>query len=785
MDYNGMKLRSGKKFFIFLLAVLMALLTGCAPTVSQTSLVEPTSPALSSKRITDISLSDENGKTVVLIKGSEKLVFTSVKQPFPLGIVLYFPETDIDQACVSPLVESDIISSIETSGPTESGSASKVNILLKQDIPYEVGQMDSDLKIAFGNSEITASPMAEATKTEADEPIEAGRLLSTSDVSFTENNEDAKTHSAEVVHVASSMKPAWMNRIDFSSEEAGKSKIIIGTSRPVEYDMRKISDKRLKVDLFNTNIPVYRQRQLITTRFESAVDRIIPVQTDEMNKNSVISIELRESVPYFVEQSGNIIMINFEASSIPPRPFEIAKLPDWKKIVEEAVVEDEMEEMAEGEEDKAVHATETYFEKKEYTGEKIALDFYETDIKNVFRILREISGKNFVIDDDVNGKVTMTLDKPVPWDQILDLVLKMNQCGVIYEGDIIRIATLKTIKKESEALMESVQAEREAKEKIKNLAPLMTEYIAVSYSNAKTEVLPHLENLVTEDRGTISVDERNNQVIMTDTADKIAQAKEIVKNIDKVTPQVIIEAKVVEISSNASKEIGIEWNAEGGISNDDSLAGIGPQRGFDVIGGTYGWTSAMNFPSSSDSGIGFNFTRIAGTPFVLDARLTALEATGDVEIISAPKVVTLDNKKAMIKQGIEVGYYDREENEEGRDVEFKEVDLLLEVTPHVTPDERVSMSIFITKNDIDQYIDGIPSIATNEATTELLVNDGDTIVIGGIIKNNKTYSESNFPGLSKIPGLGWLFRSKLNTDKNNELLIFITPRIVQLEQRAM
>ena len=315
---------------------------------------------------------------------------------------------------------------------------------------------------------------------------------------------------------------------------------------------------------------------------------------------------------------------------------------------------------------------------------------------------------------------------------------------------------------------------------------MMTEYISISYSNAKEEILPHLQNIITKERGNVSVDERNNQIIITDTADKIMRAKEIVKNIDKVTPQVIIEAKIVEMSSTTAREIGMEWSTQGGISPSDPRAGIGPQRGFDVLGGTYAWATAMNYPSTSTSGVGFNFTRILGTPFVLDARLTAMGSRDDVKIVSAPKIVTLDNKMAKISQGLEIGYYDNEEGtDEGRDVEWKNVDLLLEVTPHVTPDSRVSMKIVINKNEVAGYFDTIPQIATNVAETELLINDGDTIVIGGIMKTSNTYSETNFPFLSGIPVLGWLFRNEFKDQENRELLIFITPRIVQLEQRTM
>jgi type IV pilus assembly protein PilQ len=408
--------------------------------------------------------------------------------------------------------------------------------------------------------------------------------------------------------------------------------------------------------------------------------------------------------------------------------------------------------------------------KKRYVGEKIALDFFQTDIKNVFRILREVSGKNFAIDQDVSGKVTLTLDKPVPWDQVMDLVLKMNQLGMIVEGDIVRIATLSTLKKENDLRKAQIAALQKEKEQIKALEPLETRYIPISYSDAASEVLPHIQNIITKGRGSVSVDGKNNQIIITDTAKIIAQAEEITRQIDKVTSQVIIEARIVEVSQSYSKELGFSW-----------ALGVGPVT---MNNGRSQYTTnlAMNYPAASSNGFELNFAKIAGTPFTLDAALTALESNGNGKILSAPKIATLNNKKARIKQGQEIGYLERD-SAGGSSVKFKDVDLLLEVTPHVTPDNRISMDIVIEKNDVLNFVEGVPVISTNEATTQLLVNDGDTIVIGGIIKSTSTKEKNAFPGLHKIPVLGWLFQSNLEDTDDNELLIFMNPKIVQLEQR--
>jgi type IV pilus assembly protein PilQ len=443
-------------------------------------------------------------------------------------------------------------------------------------------------------------------------------------------------------------KPAWVNRVDFSSEDAGKSTIIIGTTRPVRYKMDKAADKRLQLTLFNTNLPDYRKRPLITTRFNSAVDRITPIQTSVLKTGSIILIELRESVPYYIEQVDDLLLVHFDASSIPPKPVEKANLPTWKKVVTQAetiaTTDDSKETKPEAETTLPSEAA------GKYTGEKIALDFYETDIKNVFRILMEISGKNFAIDKDVTGKVTLTLARPVPWDQALDLILKMNQLGKTLEDDIIRIAPLATIEKQ------------------KALGPLVTEYIAVNYSNVKTDILPHLEKILTKDRGSVSVDERTNIVVMTDVAENIKKAREIVKQLDKVTPQVMIEVRIVEATTGFARELGVKWGGNysgtgthGSAATSGTIFGSSAGGAYDAGANNY----AVNLPGSNlfattGAGLGFAFSRIGMTTLNLDLSLMAMETNSKGKIISTPKIATLDNEKATIKQGYDYPFYQKD-----------------------------------------------------------------------------------------------------------------------------
>jgi type IV pilus assembly protein PilQ len=463
---------SRKKLFtqtaiILVLIAWMMVLGACSakqPSVSP-DVVKP----LELKAIQSISTVQETDQFKVEIGSNRLLTYTSVKKPSPLSVVLYFPETVIDGAETDIVIDSDVVSFITASAISTEGQASRIEIGLKQDAPYEVIRGESGLSVVFttvAGEKTLETTMNTGAETAAPVQIENQPAIVFASETTTEVVQDAMASAAD--SPSTEKEPAglaWVNRIDFASEEAGKSTVIIGTTHPVTYSVKKKTDTWIQLRLNNTNLPDYRKHPLVTTRFESAVNRVLPVQKPEMKTETLFSFELRESVPFFVEQNENFIMVHFEASSIPPKPLEEADLPPWKTIMAELAIEDEAEATsanAQGltqpvEVEPVEAAAETAGvsvatlrsqEPKKYTGEKIALDFFETDIKNVFRILREISGKNFAIDKDVSGRVTLTLDKPVPWDQVLDLVLRMNQLGKVHEDNIIRIATLNTLKDE-------------------------------------------------------------------------------------------------------------------------------------------------------------------------------------------------------------------------------------------------------------------------------------------------------------------------------------------------
>ena len=778
-----------------------------------------------SKKITDIQVSKEPDAVVVNIQGNAILSYTSVKQLSPLGVILYFPETHVGDMIPALPVDNDLIGNIAVSQVGDA-QTSKIEIALSQDVPYQVMREGNSLKISFARNvsdasvDTTRQSIRETSIAEPNISLTAGSATGPATISRTYPVDSRKKGSP-----AKSSNAAWVNRIEFSSELKGKTTVTIGTTKPVEYRMEKISPTAVQLKLYRTHISDFRKLPLITNRFESAIDRIRPLQTPAMKDDSVVALDLREAVPYFVEQQGNVIKIRFEASSIPPRPdaplpttfVEKAEEPPILSSQARGRVVQSTTSLEKADEPPVARSDLTTAGKREghaepsgeakvvssesrrsgvyrsdvarvYTGEKMGLDFFDTDIRNVFRLLADYSGENFAIDKDVIGKVTLAFDKPVPWDQVLDLVLRMNQLDKIQEGGIIRIAKLKTLEEEEKAKQQFYEAEKKAKEQSLELEPVVTEYIQVNYANAQEEMLQHIKDMITQGRKdcSVTVDKRTSQLIVTDTASKVKLMRSIIYKLDRVTPQVVIEAKIVEASTDFSRDLGVVWGAKWGIQNSDPTAGIGPQPGYDTLGGTHGFDTAVNFPTGLKNvgSLGFNFMRIPGTPIVINAQLQAMENNKKGKVISSPKIMTLDNKEALIEQGLEIGYLlPATGTSTVSTVQFKDAKLILRVTPHITQDNRISMKIEIEKKDVAGYIQNIPTLATKKATTELLVDDGDTLVIGGITKSTEAADDSGVPLLSKIPVLGYLFGQTKDVSKQEELLIFMTPKIVQMEQR--
>ncbi len=438
---------------------------------------------------------------------------------------------------------------------------------------------------------------------------------------------------------------------------------------------------------------------------------------------------------------------------------------------------------------------------RKYRGQRITMDFKDADLTNVFRIIAEVSNLNIITSDEVKGKVSLRLVN-VPWDQALDIVLRSKSLGATQEGNVLRIAPLASLRKEEQERLDAQKQIDQSRQEALNRAAevrasqeAVFDTIPVSYSKA-SELLAKIKPLASK-FGKLDSDDRTNVLIIRDLPQNIAEVKALVATLDTATPQVLIEARIVEVDTSFTRELGVQW---GGTFRDDGKTQFGITGAQGATGGAIpgeplspgGLTPflptappatnwAVNLPAAigtgSGGGIAFGILR---DNLRLDLSLSALEASGKGKIISSPKIVTTDNKEAIIEQGTQIPY--STVSASGTNTQFVDATLSLRVTPHITPDGRVSMRLE-AKNDSQGEVGatGQPAINKKKATTEVLIRDGETTVIGGILQISRSENRAGLPWLSKIPVLGYLFRKDTNQTRNRELLIFITPKILKQE----
>ena len=390
-----------------------------------------------------------------------------------------------------------------------------------------------------------------------------------------------------------------------------------------------------------------------------------------------------------------------------------------------------------------------------YTGRRISLELVDADIKQVFRLFHDISGLNFVLDPAINGKVTIVLDS-VPWDQALDIILRNNGLDKIFDNNVMRIST--TAKLATEA-----QSRRALKEASRLEVDPVTVSRVLSYAKSE-DVDPIIRRLLSS-RGQSFYDKRTNTVVVTDIPEKIDAVNRMMDDLDARTPQVMIEARIVETGREFTRELGIDW---GFLANDQRGAGNSWSGSFD-----------LNLPRVADtSRLGITFGDLGPNGFSIDLAIDALETEGRGRVLSAPKVAAQNNTTAIIEQGTQIPVVNSTATE--INVEFISASLKLEVTPQITAEGTIIMDIKLDNSspDFDNRVGGTPAINTERASTRVLVEDGGTTVIGGVFVMNEGESEVGIPGLRKIPGLGWLFKNKNITKNTRELLIFITPKIM-------
>ncbi|MGW8464329.1 type IV pilus secretin PilQ [Pseudomonas sp. CLCA07] len=416
-----------------------------------------------------------------------------------------------------------------------------------------------------------------------------------------------------------------------------------------------------------------------------------------------------------------------------------------------------------------------------YTGEKLSLNFQDIDVRSVLQLIADFTNLNLVASDTVQGGITLRLQN-VPWDQALDLVLKTKGLDKRKIGNVLLVAP-------ADEIAARERQELESQKQIAELAPLRRELLQVNY--AKAADIAKLFQSVTsaeakdDERGSITVDERTNNIIAYQTQDNLDELRRIVTQLDIPVRQVMIEARIVEANVDYDKSLGVRWG--GSVQNKGNWNTSGVSNGSTTIG-TPG-SGDTNSPfvdlgaAGSTSGIGIAYIT---DNVLLDLELTAMEKTGNGEIVSQPKVVTSDKETAKILKGTEIPY--QEASSSGAtSVSFKEAALSLEVTPQITPDNRIIMEVKVTKDEPDflNKVQDVPPIKKNEVNAKVLVNDGETIVIGGVFSNTQSKVVDKVPFLGDVPYLGRLFRRDVVSEKKSELLVFLTPRIMNNQAIAV
>ena len=562
--------------------------------------------------------------------------------------------------------------------------------------------------------------------------------------------------------------------VDFKYTPAA-SIVEIKTDQSANYEKREnLKDLVFSLVIKDASIPAQLERTLDTSEFQSPVKLVSSFQAT-LNEVSIV-VNLNNWVVPEIKQEGNKILLSF------PNPGAISVAPPVAGGEEIAPPSPAPAAIAPAPAEAAGQPVkiETLTGYKVYTGTPITIEAKNLDILDALRAIAQVSGKNIITSDDVSGRITLRLEN-VPWDQALDLILDTKDLGMVQYGNVIRVAPNKDIQKAQEDMLKSLQA----KEKLR---PLQTRIIPINY--ARVEDIEKQVKNVLSDRGKTEIDKRTSSLIIKDIPEKIQEAEVLIKALDTRTPQVLIEARIVEASLGVTREIGVQWgvnyNAGPAWGNPTGLNFPNTiQTGGAVLGGLINSTDSnvLNTAGAQGGAMGISFGSLTDS-VSLDLLLKSLETQNKVKIISSPRIMTMDNEKAYIQQGVTIPYPPALNLATGaaggQNWQFVEAALRLEVTPHISPDGSMVLELKASNNEPNLKVvsGGAPSIDKKEAQTQIVVKDGETIVIGGIYKTKESETVNQTPYLSKIPILGKLFQDKFTENSRNELLIFLTPRIV-------
>ena len=719
-----------------------------------------------------ISGPSEKG-TAIKITSSQPVTYTAFKLVQPLRLVVDVNASLAEGLTGPAVLDRGIIKAIHFERIKEKPTLTRVVAALSRDVEYDVQKEDRTIKILVFPKEPAEKGEGQvlAAKEEEIGPKEPRLFFS-----------PGKTELNEILG------------IDFFMLPADKSRVTVATSKKAEYEISRKDSLTLLLEIKGATIIPELARYIDSSHFKGAVNRITPI-VKVAERQVDLEIELKEMVPYHLRQVDNQIRLDFNKTSVAPPAKRISPAGLAKAAIEPEEAPPEAKPAI------STAAAPNRTPKppvKVYKGARMTLDFANADIRNILKLIGEVSQQNIVWGPEVKGTVSMRL-KNVPWDQALDILLESNDLGMRREDNIVWVTTkakIKQLEKEEEerikAEQERIKAIRAAQEEAKALEPLITEYIPVDFADAEKDIKPHIENIKSE-RGTISVDKRTNTLIMTDTASNIEGAKRIVTRFDEPQKQIMIEARIVDASTTFSRDLGVEWYAEGQRKKDINTTWRGQplwaprnvEADFPTGGARrYEGIFATNSPEGWIPNIGVSFATLTGSALgglALDATLALAETEGRVKIISAPKVIARLGEEAKIRRGDIV--YKEIVTADQRDIKELPAELSLAVTPTaISFNDYITMEVEVKDDKVFSDLSGKTSKGID---TELMVKSGETVVIGGIFKEDISDTETGIPGLKSIPILGWLFRAQTKTTERSELLIFLTPTVIAVTSKGI
>jgi len=566
-----------------------------------------------------------------------------------------------------------------------------------------------------------------------------------------------KTPETTATHLTHTPGVRTIENIDFRRGSAGEGRIMITLSDPGTLVDLHEEGGHIVVDFLDATLPQQLTRKYDVTDFATPVQTVEAFPSDNNVKIEIFPTGNYEHLAYQTDQLYTVEV----------RPLTRAQ----KEKIEQ---------------DKAI-----------FTGDRLSLNFQDIEVRSVLQLLADFTGLNMVTSDTVTGRITLRL-KNVPWDQALDIILKTKGLSMRRTDKVILVAPTEEIAAREKLILES---ERQ----IEELAPLRAEFIQVNYAKAAdlAALLKSEENRLLSERGNVTTDERTNTLLIQDTAAKLEEVRNLVELLDIPIRQVLIESRVVIANDDFAKDLGVKLGFGAQKTDVGDFAG-GPLEGsrFKVAGGLGGdiahaevaSTSVespagsgnqallVNLPQtlSASRGGAINFILGKMASHLIRLELNAMQQEGKGELIASPRIITSDQNKATIKQGLEIPYEVRSSSG-ATTIAFKEALLKLEVTPHITPDDRIIMDLIVNKDNPDytRALLGIPPIDRRSVETSVLVENGETVVLGGVFERNKTNNVERVPFFGDLPYVGFMFKQRFEKDENKELLIFVTPKILK------